>query len=145
MGSWVDTNRGAVHPWETDSFGHMNIRFYMIAYADAAWHLAHAMGLSPSYMRAEGRGIATVRTDIHYQRELRESDIWHIRSGFTHIGNSSFRFMQEMYNSETGLLASTYDAAAIHLDLEARKGVRIPDSLRQAAQAHMVKAAPRDE
>ncbi len=138
MGGWVETNRGGVHPWEIDSFGHMTIRFYMIAFSDAAWHLANAMAMSPSYMRAENRGIATVRTDIRYVRELREGDLWHIRSGFTHIGNSSFRFLQEMYNSEADELAATYEAAAIHFDLTARKGVRIPDALRCGAEAHMV-------
>lgn len=138
MGGWLETNRGTVHPWETDSFGHMNIRFYMGAFADAAWHLAHVMGMSPSYMRTKSRGIATVRTDLTYKRELLEGDIWHVRSGFTHVGNSSFRFVQEMYNSETGLLASTYNGIAVHLDLDVRKGTRIPNELREAARGYTV-------
>ena len=145
MSSWLETNRGTVHPWETDSFGHMNIRFYMAAFADAAWHLAHAMGMSPSYMRAEGRGIATVRTDLRYKRELLEGDIWHIRSGFTRVGNSSFHFIQEMYNSETVLLASTYNGIAVHLDLDIRKGVPIPKELREAAHGYMVEFSDESE
>ncbi|MBM3519055.1 MAG: thioesterase [Alphaproteobacteria bacterium] len=135
MGQWLETNRGAVHPWEVDIFGHMNIRFYISAFSDGAWHVVNAMGMSPSYMREKRHGVATVETNLKYLRELRAGDIWHIRGGLLHLGNSSFRLVQRMYNSETGLLSATYHAIAIHFDLERRKGSPLPAEFRARAAA----------
>ena len=64
------TYRGTVYPWQCDHVGHMNIMWYVGKFDEANWNLFARLGLTPSYLRESGRGMAAVQQTITYKREL---------------------------------------------------------------------------
>ena len=49
---------------------------------EANWNLFARLGLTPSYLRESGRGMAAVQQKITYKRELLAGDIVEIKSRF---------------------------------------------------------------
>ena len=74
------TYRGTVYPWQCDHVGHMNIMWYVGKFDEANWNLFARLGLTPSYLRESGRGMAAVQQNITYKRELLAGDIVEVRS-----------------------------------------------------------------
>ena len=74
------TYRGTVYPWQCDHVGHMNIMWYVGKFDEANWNLFARLGLTPSYLRESGRGMAAVQQTVTYKRELLAGDIVEVRS-----------------------------------------------------------------
>jgi hypothetical protein len=74
------TYRGTVYPWQCDHVGHMNIMWYVGKFDEANWNLFARLGLTPSYLRESGRGMAGVQQNIAYKRELLAGDIVEVKS-----------------------------------------------------------------
>ena len=64
------TYRGAVYPWHCDHMGHMNVMWYVGKFDEATWHLFTLLGLTPTFLRENARGMAAVEQNIAYKREL---------------------------------------------------------------------------
>ena len=61
------TYRGTVYPWQCDHIGHMNIMWYVGKFDEANWNLLARIGLTPSYLRKSGHGMAAVQQNITYK------------------------------------------------------------------------------
>ncbi len=129
------TYRGTVYPWHCDHVGHMNVMWYVGKFDEATWHLLHAFGVSPAYLRATNRGMAAVDQHISYLRELRAGDIVTIRSTLLEFKLKSTTFSHEMTNDETGETASRTTIKAVHLDVVARKSCAFEDAIAVKARA----------
>src|SRR6201746_2649921 len=127
------TYRGTVYPWQCDHVGHMNIMWYVGKFDEANWNLIARIGLTPSYLRETGWGMAAVQQNISYKPELLAGDIVEIRSELLEIGVKSIRFMHEMRNAETGEIAATCEITGVHMDLQARKSAPFADTIRRSA------------
>ena len=90
------TYRGTVYPWQCDHVGHMNIMWYVGKFDEANWNLFARLGLTPSYLRESGRGMAAVQQNISYKRELLAGDIVEVKSKLLAMGDKSIRFLHEM-------------------------------------------------
>src|SRR5919204_173344 len=106
------TYRGTVYPWQCDHVGHMNIMWYVGKFDEANWNLFARLGLTPSYLRQSGRGMAAVQQNIAYKRELLAGDIVEIRSHLLELRDKSIRFRHDMTNAETGELAASCEITA---------------------------------
>ena len=95
------TYKGCVYPWQCDQVGHMNIMWYVGKFDEANWNHMARVGLTPSYLRAEERGMAAVQQNITYKRELLAGEIVEIRSRFVEVHDKALRFVHEMRNAET--------------------------------------------
>ena len=133
------TYRGTVYPWQCDHVGHMNIMWYVGKFDEANWNLFARIGLTPSYLRESGRGMAAVQQNIAYKRELLAGDIVEIRSRLLEIREKSIRFLHEMRNAETGEIAATCEITGVHMDRRLRKS----DSLRGSHPHHRDEARSR--
>src|SRR3954468_21851729 len=129
----VASYRGAVYPWQCDHVGHMNIMWYAGKFDEANWNLFARLGLTPSYLRHGGRGMAAVQQTISYQRELLAGDIVEVTSELLDLGVKSIRFRHEMRNAETGEIAATCEITAVHMDRQARKSTAFDEPVRRAA------------
>ncbi len=83
------TYRGTVYPWHLDHMEHMNIQHYMAKFDEAVWNLFHRIGLTPSYLRAEHRGMAALETNVRYLKELFAGDVVAVHSGVLRVGETS--------------------------------------------------------
>ncbi|KRQ14640.1 acyl-CoA thioesterase [Bradyrhizobium manausense] len=132
------TYRGTVYPWHCDHVGHMNIMWYVGKFDEANWNLFARLGLTPSYLRISGRGMAAVQQNISYRRELLAGDIVEIRSHLLEVGDKSIRFRHDLTNAETGELAATCEIIGVHMDRSQRKSVPFEAVIRELALRHLV-------
>ena len=136
------TYRGTVYPWQCDHVGHMNIMWYVGKFDEANWNFFARLGVTPTYLRESGRGMAGVQQNISYKRELFAGDIVEVRSSLLELRDKSIRFLHEMRNAETGEIAATCEITAVHLDRAAHKSIPFPPEIREIAIKQLVAAEP---
>ncbi|MBR1087555.1 acyl-CoA thioesterase [Bradyrhizobium manausense] len=132
------TYRGTVYPWHCDHVGHMNIMWYVGKFDEANWNFFARLGLTPSYLRLSGRGMAAVQQNITYNRELLAGDIVEIRSHLLEIRDKSIRFRHDMANAENGETAAFCEITGVHMDRGLRKSAPFPDAIRVAALKYLI-------
>jgi acyl-CoA thioester hydrolase len=130
----VLTYRGTIYPWHCDHVGHMNVMWYVGKFDEATWHLFAQIGMTPSYLRESGRGMAAVQQNISYNRELLAGDIVEIRSRVLELRDKVLRFAHDMINAESDETAASCELTAVHLDTAARKSIAFEDEVRALAQ-----------
>lgn len=132
------TYRGTVYPWHCDHMGHMNVMWYVGKFDEATWHLFNAIGLSPSYLKQNRRGMAAVDQQISYLRELHAGAIVSIHTRVLEAKGKRLVFRHEMTNDETREVAARTTLTGIHIDTEARKSCALEAHVISAAQALIV-------
>ena len=135
------TYRGCVYPWQCDHVGHMNIMWYVGKFDEANWNLFAALGLTPSYLRREHRGMAAVQQTISYRRELLAGDIISISSRVIAFRNKSITFVLEMKNAETGEIGAVCELIGVHMDRCARQSIPFSPEARDKIAAAVEPAA----
>jgi acyl-CoA thioester hydrolase len=120
----------------------MNIMWYVGKFDEANWNFFARLGLTPSYLRHSGRGMAAVQQNISYKRELLAGDIVEVTSTLLEVRDKSIRFLHEMRNAETGEVAATCEITGVHMDRAARKSAVFAPDLRGGLERHVAVAAP---
>lgn len=136
------TYRGTVYPWHCDHIGHMNVMWYVDKFDEASWNMFARLGLTPSYLRESGRGMAAVQQNIAYKRELLAGDLVEVKSRLIEFRDKSIRILHEMRNAEAGEIAASCEITAVHIDRAARKAVPFAPAIRYAAMPHLVPSEP---
>lgn len=131
MPELILTARGVVRPSHCDHMGHMNVMWYTARFDEATWHLFHQIGITPSYMRKNQRGMAGVQQDTTYKQELFPGDLITVWSGILEMRDKVIRFYHEMRNEETQAVAATTTLTAVHLNRETRKSCPFPAEIRE--------------
>jgi acyl-CoA thioester hydrolase len=131
------TYRGTVYPWQCDHVGHMNIMWYVGKFDEANWNLFARIGLTPTYLRESGRGMAAVEQIISYKRELLAGDIVVVGSAVLEIRDKSIRFRHEMRNAETGEIAAICEITGVHMDRQARKSIAFAETIRKSVESQL--------
>ena len=127
------TYRGTVYPWHCDHIGHMNVMWYVGKFDEANWNLIARIGLTPTYLRQSGCGMAAVEQNVTYRRELLAGDIIEITSVVLEVRDKAIRFRHDMRNGETGDIAAICEFTGVHMDRRARKAVPFTADIRTAA------------
>ena len=136
------TCRGTVYPWQCDHVGHMNIMWYAGKFDEANWNLFARIGLTPTYLRESGRGMAAVQQNIAYKRELLAGDIVEVTSLLLEVRDKSIRFRHEMRNAETGEVVAVCEITAVHLDRQAHKSTAFADAIFKSAERQLAVPEP---
>jgi acyl-CoA thioester hydrolase len=138
------TYRGVVYPWQCDHMGHLNVMWYVGKFDEATWQYFAMLGLAPSFLREQNRGMAAVQQNITYKRELHPGDVVVVRSGVLEIKEKAIRFFHEMRNDETGEISAISEMTAVHLDTVRRKSCPFPGQFVERARQAVVTKAPGD-
>jgi len=112
----------------------MNVMWYVGKFDEATWHVFTLLGLTPSFLREQHRGMAAVHQEITYKRELRAGDVLTIYSRVLEVREKVIRFYHEMHNEETGEVAATTVLTAVHIDAQIRKSCPFPPTVIERAQ-----------
>jgi len=131
------TYKGTIYPWHCDHMGHMNVMWYVGKFDEATWHLLHAVGLTPDYLRANNRGMVAAEQNIRYKRELIAGDLITVHSTVIDVKDRSIRFQHEMRKLDTDEVAATTTLTGVHLDTVARRACAFPEAIKQRASAMM--------
>jgi len=126
MPASIVTYRGTVYPWQCDHMGHMNVMWYVGKFDEATWQFLARAGLTPAFLRENGRGMVAVEQNLQYKRELLAGDIVTVRTQLVELKEKSIRFQHEMVNDGTGELAATTTLVGVHLDTTSRRACALP-------------------
>lgn len=135
---FLETARDSIKPREVDVLGQAALAAYIHRFSAANGHLLAGFGMSPAYMRTEGRGFSTFEFRLRLPGALRAGDLVRVRSALLHVGASSLRLLHRMTSARTGEEVATLEQSGVHLDLVARRSTPLPDSLRARAKALLV-------
>jgi acyl-CoA thioester hydrolase len=113
----------------------MNVMWFVGKFDEATWQFFATFGLTPSFLREQGRGMAAVQQNITYMRELRAGDVVSIRSGVLEIKEKTIRFFHEMRNDETDEIAAATELTGVHMDTVRRKSRPFPEQVFERARA----------
>lgn len=127
------TYRGTVYPWHCDHVGHMNVMWYVGKFDEATWQFFNMLGLTPSFFRAQKRGMAAVDQHISYLQELHAGDVVAVHTALIEVKEKSIRFVHEMSNEESHEVVARTTLKAVHMDTGLRKSCVFPSFV--AAQA----------
>ena len=122
----IVTSRGVIYPWHCDHMGHMNVMWYTGKFDEATWHLLAHIGLTPSYLRKNKRGMVAVQQETTYKQELLAGDLIVVRSAVLEMREKTVRLYHEMLNAETHEVAATTNLVGVHLNSETRKSCPFP-------------------
>jgi acyl-CoA thioesterase FadM len=137
-GGFVDSARDTVKPWEVDVLGQAAFPAFIHRFSAANGHLLATFGMTPAYMRQQRRGLSTFEFVLRFAGAVRAGDPVRVRSALLHVGNSSMRLLHRLSNARTGKTVATLEQAGVHLDIDARRPVPLPEPLRERAKAMMV-------
>ncbi len=122
--------RGVVYPWHCDHMGHMNNMWYAGKFDEASWNALLQVGITPSFLRDNDRGLASVEQDTIFKHELKAGDIIEVRSRIIEIREKVMRLTHTMFNAETGEEAASCTITAVYVDLKLRKSCPFPPAMR---------------
>ena len=131
----IETYRGAIYPWQCDHIGHMNVMWYVGKFDEASWNLMAAIGITPSYLRDEQRGMAGVQQNITYKRELVAGSIVVIRSHVVSVGERKITWVHEMRDAESDDVCAVCELTAVHIDRTTRRAVTLPPQIKASIEA----------
>ena len=137
MDELIETYRGVVYPWHCDHMGHMNVMWYVGKFDEATWNLFAAVGITPTLLRTQNRGMAAVQQNISYRRELNAGDVVMVRSAVLEVRDKVLRFVHEMRNAESGEVAAVCELTGVHIDTAARKSCPFPQHVLSLARARV--------
>jgi len=133
----IESYRGAVYPWHCDHMNHMNVMWYVGKFDEATWNFFLQIGLTPSFLRANNRGMAAVDQRIAYLNELHAGDTVAVRTGAIEVGTKSLKFFHEMRNCENNEVAAITQLTAVHMDTVARKSTPLPPDVAARVREQM--------
>jgi acyl-CoA thioester hydrolase len=131
MEQWFDLYRAIVMPAHCDIYGHMNVRHYAACFDDAGWHFPRMAGFSLEEFRARGLGTVVATLTIEFHHEIRAGQLILIRGAVARVGNKSFAHQMRLYEADSMTHCATQQTVEVCFDTAARKGVLLPEDIRQ--------------
>ncbi len=115
-----------------DVMGHMNVRWYMTLFDEAAWQFFISFGMDRNYYEDTHNGAFALKHFIRYLAEVHAGETVAVRIRV--LGRSAKRvhFMHFLINETTGKVAATMEALGSHADLAARRTSTFPDTVAAA-------------
>jgi acyl-CoA thioester hydrolase len=120
----------------------MNVTWYVNKFDEATWQVFASIGLTRTTLRDAGRGMAGLRQDIAYKRELWPGDVITVRSGILEMKPKVMRFVHEMTRDDTGEVAAITVLVAAHIDTSIRKACPFPHDVFEKGRALVVDYEP---
>ncbi len=133
-----ETYRGFVYPWCIDHVGHMNVQSYVGRFDEASWHFLARLGLTPSFLAAQDRGLVALDQRIQYQREVLAGALLRIGSVLLEVKPKTLRYRHEMHDSETAQPVASMELLVGYLDKTARRMTLLPDVVVARARAALL-------
>ena len=135
MEKWLDLYRGIVMPAQCDIYGHMNVRYYAALFDEAGWHFPSFAGLSLAEIQSRGLGTVVATLTIDFLHEIRAGQLLVIKGAITRVGTKSYSHEMRLYATDTLTHCATQKTVEVCFDTKARKGVALPDDVREKLAA----------
>ncbi|MCP4424396.1 MAG: thioesterase [Chloroflexi bacterium] len=121
-----------------DLMGHMNIRYYVGLFDEAAWGFFAHFGMTMAYYQSENGGAFALTQHIRYLAEVHVNETVAIHTRLLDRSAKRIHFMHFMVNETTSKLAATMEVLGSHADTIMRRTSPFPPHL--AAQLDAILA-----
>lgn len=125
-----------------DVMGHMNIRWYMALFDEAAWGFFSEFGVDMAYCQTTNSGAFALKHFISYLAEVHVGETVAIRTRLIGYSPKRVHFMHFMVNESTNKLAATMEVLGAHADLIARRTSPFPLPFIAKLEAMLQRDAP---
>ncbi len=109
-----------------DVMGHMNIRWYVALFDEAAWEFFASFGMDVPYYQTMDSGAFALKQFISYLAEVHVGETVAIRTRLLGYSAKRLHVMHFMVNETTDKVAATMEVLATHADLIARRTSPFP-------------------
>ncbi len=131
--------QGLVHPEHCDETGLMRQQHIMGRFSDGAAHLWQQVGFDRDTMLKARRGTVVLEMRVDRLADVRAGTALVGKSAMVEVMGRVLRFAHFLFDASTGVLVATGEAAAVMLDLDARKTVPFSDEESAKLSAHLIK------
>jgi acyl-CoA thioester hydrolase len=135
MAREFDTYRGFVYPWCIDHMGHMNVQDYVRRFDEASWHFLARLGLTPTFLAMQNRGLVALDQRIQYRREVLQGSLLEVGTALAELGAKTLNCVHRMRNSETAEEVAVMHLLVGYLDKATRRMTPLPDVVVARARA----------
>ena len=125
-----------VEPAWIDYNGHLNMAYHNVLFDRAVDEVFELLGCGANYVK---KGFSTFDFLLRFTSPARRGDLVRVKTGLLHLGSSSMRMLHRMTNAVSGAPIATLEQSGVHLDLDARRPMPLPDEMRKRAQALLVR------
>jgi acyl-CoA thioester hydrolase len=122
---WIDLN------------GHLNVTYYVRAFDLATDAFMDLLGVGWDYTKSDKRSIFMLEAHVNYLDEVSEGDRIRFDTRLLDYDAKRIHIFHEMFHAGEGYKAATSEWLALHVDLEARRSVPIPEFARERLTAMM--------
>lgn len=112
-----------------DIMGHMNIRWYMALFDEAAWGFFASFGMDEAYCRSQQAGGFALKQHIHYLAEVHAGETVAVRTRILGRSAKRIHFMHFLINETTNRLSATMEVLGAHADMIIRRTTPYPPEL----------------
>lgn len=113
----------------TDYNGHMNLAYYVLVFDHATDAFYPRVGLGEDYRNRTNCSSFTVEFHITYPAELMAGDEVFCTTQLVGFDDKRIHYFHKMFHAEQGYLAATTELLAVHVDLDARRVVPMPEEI----------------
>ncbi len=114
-----------------DVMGHMNIRYYMGLFDEAAWDFFADFGMTLDYYRSANSGAFALEHHVRYLAEVHVGETVAIHTRLLGRSAKRIHFIHFMVNETTHKLAATLEVLASHADTIKRRTSPFPPHVAQ--------------
>jgi acyl-CoA thioesterase FadM len=125
---------GRVQPRDLDEFGRLGLEGLIHKFTDSSVQTGAAIGLTADFIKTGRRGFSTFELRLKIAAPLVLGDGFLNRTGITHLGNSSLRFLHVMSEAKSGLEIARLGQYGVQLDLDARRPAALAPEFRERAR-----------
>jgi len=119
---------------ETDSLGHMNVRFYMERVERANFVLMAELGLERAALKARGQELFRVDSYCKYNREQFPGATLNVLGGVLDVADDGLRMFYEVRNPAQDAHAASFIIKYALADLPTRARPPLPDATMRLAE-----------
>ncbi len=112
-----------------DGMGHMNVRWYMALFDEAAWRYFDALGMNEAYYRENQAGGFALKHHVSYLAEVRVGETAAVHGRILSRSAKRVHFMLFMVNETTGVLSATLEVLGSHADMRVRRTSPYPPQI----------------
>ena len=118
-----------VTPDFIDENNHMNIRFYLELGALGVDALIREIGIDNDYRATRRMGVFTAEHHLNYVSELRLGEKITVHPQMLDRTDKAVHMISYLVNASGEQVANTLELTFVHVDLEARRALPMPDDI----------------
>ena len=107
----------------------MNLAFYVLAFDHATDNFLDDVGIDQNYRDTANHSTFVVESHITYDNELVKGVELFCTTQLLDFDEKRMHYFHRMYHAEEGFLAATTELINVHIDLDARRVVPLPNDI----------------